>query len=59
MFAVIAGILFLIGWLLNGIGGSAKIPVWFDWRGLLLLGLASLCVHLYRSGPWYPWRRVQ
>lgn len=57
MFAVIAGFLFAIGWVLNGIGGSTKIPAWFDWRGLLLLGLVSLSVHLYRAGPLYPWRR--
>lgn len=44
MLAVIAVILFSVSWVLHG--SRASVPVWFDWQGLLLLGLVFVALHL-------------
>lgn len=48
MLAVIAAILFAAAWIVHG--SQAHMPVWFDWEGLGLLGLACLAL----SGQWHP-----
>lgn len=48
MLAFLAALLFGFAWLIQGSG--AHLPVWFDWQGMALLGLACLAL----SGPWHP-----
>lgn len=45
MFAVLALILFILSWVLHA-GTSSSVPAWLDWRGLALLGMASMAAHL-------------
>lgn len=54
MLAVIAAILFAISWVLHGAG--AHMPVWFDVRGLALLGFVLLALHAAGLGPNWPRR---
>ena len=56
MLAVIAAILFAVAFVLHG-AGPAHIPVWFNWDGLLLLGLVSLALHAAGVGVGPNWPR--
>jgi hypothetical protein len=55
VFAIIAGVLFLIGFVLHW-AGKGTAP--FDWIGLMLLGLIAISVHLYLHYRWWPGRPV-
>lgn len=52
MLAVLALILFVVSWFEHG-SAATGIPVWFDWQGVALLGLACVAAHLF----WPSWRR--
>jgi len=52
VFAVLALILFILAWFEHG-SGATGIPVWFDWRSLVILGLAAVAAHLF----WPMWRK--
>ncbi len=52
MFAVLAGVLFLIAWVLHWAGKGTN-PL--DPTGFLYLGLIAVAVHLALAVPW--WRR--
>jgi hypothetical protein len=55
VFAVIAGVLYLIAFVLHWVG-KGSVP--FDPEGFFLLGMISLAYHLYRHYPWWPGRPV-
>lgn len=54
MFAVVAGVLYLIAFVLHW-AGKGTSP--FDSQGVFLLGMISLAIHLYLHHPWWPARR--
>jgi uncharacterized membrane protein YjdF len=54
MFAVIAGVLFLISFVLHWAGKGTN-P--FDSVGVFYLGMIAVAVHLYLAAPWWPHRR--
>jgi hypothetical protein len=55
MFAVIAGILFLISFVLHW-AGKGTVP--FDATGVFYLGMIAVAVHLYLHYRWWPGRPV-
>ena len=53
MFAIIAGVLYLIAFVLHWAGKGTN-P--FDVEGVFLLGMISLAIHLYLHYRWWPGR---
>jgi uncharacterized membrane protein YjdF len=53
MFAIIAGVLWLIAFVLHW-AGKGHNP--FDVEGVFLLGMISIAIHLYLHYRWWPGR---